>query len=117
MFIHSYVNYCNTLWTSNTETKCEKILKKQKYAVSHIYKRNKFSHVQPLMRGMNILNVYQILRTLNKVKDNINPKVFDKIFEEIQLKYQSRYSNINFEKPKATPKTTDIATFPRGVHI
>ena len=66
---------------------------------------------------MNILNVYQILRTLNKVKDNINPKVFDKIFEEIQLKYQSRYSKINFEKPKATPKTTDIATFPRGVHI
>ena len=35
-----YVNYCNIAWASNTKTKLEKFLKKQKHAVLLIYNKD-----------------------------------------------------------------------------
>ena len=87
-FIHNYINYCNIAWASTTRTKLDKTLKKQEHAVRIIYNKDKFAHSKPLMRGMNALNVYQIiffqvLKFMYKPKQNLNPRVFDNTFIEI----------------------------------
>ena len=73
------------------------------------------------MRDMNVLSVYQIrtyqiLWFMYKVKHNLNPRVFANTFKGIHYKYPTRYSKNNFEKPKATNKTTSFSIFSRGPH-
>ena len=51
--------------------------------VGHIiYNQDKFTHSKPLMRDLNAFNVYQInilqaLKSMYKVKHNLNTRVFD----------------------------------------
>ena len=121
-FIHSYVNYCNIAWASTAKTKLSSILKKQKHAVRIVYNKDKFTHSRPLMRDMNVLNVYQInifqtLRFMYKTKNNSNPRIFDKMFREIHHKYPTRFSRNNFEQPRIITKTTSFAISSRGAKI
>ena len=104
-FIHNYVNYCNIAWASTSRTKIDKILKKQKHAVLIIYNKDKFTHLKPLMRDMNVLNVFQInifqiLKLMYKSKHNLNPRVFGNTFTEIHHGHPTRFPEaiLNNEK-------------------
>ena len=74
------------------------------------------------MRDMNVLNVYQInvfqtLRFMYKTKYNLNPRVFDDMFNEIHHIYATRFSRNNFEQPRTITKTTSFAISSRGPKI
>ena len=76
-------------------------MKKWKHAVHIIYNKDKFTHSKPLMRDMNALNVYQInifqvLKLMNKSTHKLNPRVFDNMFTEIHHGYPLRFSRSNF---------------------
>ena len=84
-----------------------------------IYNKDKFTHLKPLMRDMNALNVYQInifqdLKFMYKSKHNFNPRVFDNTFPEIHHGYPTRFSRSNFKQPKMITKTTSFAIASRG---
>ena len=78
-FINSYISYCNTAWASTSKTKLTRIFNKHKLAFRIIYHKSIYVHSKPLMQKMNDLNVYQInvfqmVRFMDKHKLNKNPK-------------------------------------------
>ena len=87
-----------------------------------IYNKNKFTHLKPLKRDMNGLNVYQInvfqvLKFMYKVKRNLNPRAFDNSFAEIHHRYPTRFSRSNFKQPKVITKATSFVISSRGSKI
>ena len=120
--MHNYVNYCNKAWASTSRAKLDKVLKKQNHAVCIIYNKDKFSHSKPLMRDMNVLNVYQInifqvLKFMYKSKHKLNRTVFDNTLTEIHHQYPTRFSRSNFKQPKIITKTTNFAISSRAPKI
>ena len=78
------------------------MLKKQKHAAHMICNKDKFTHSKPLIRDLNALDAYQIniiqvLKFTYKVKENVNPKVFENTFTEIHDKYPTRFSRSKFK--------------------
>ena len=87
-----------------------------------IYNKDKFTHLKPLMRDTNALNVYQInifqvLKFMYKSKHNLNPRMFENTFREIHHGYPTRCSRSNFKQPKIITKTTSFAISSRGTKI
>ena len=70
-FIHSYLNYGNTVWTSTSTTKLKKLASKQKQC-----------KIMVRMKVLNIykLNMYQILNFMSKIKANTAPCIFQNQF-------------------------------------
>ena len=47
-FIHSYLNYANTLWCNTNRTYLKKLQSQQKHAIRIIFHKNKFVHTREL---------------------------------------------------------------------
>ena len=68
------------IWSEQVTLKLSLIfLKKQKHELRLIFRKDRSPQSKPLICKMNILNVYQInifqiLKLMNKVKDNLNPR-------------------------------------------
>ena len=58
--IHSHLTYANIGWASNFSSKLSKLFSLQKHACRIILRKNKMHHSKPLMKKLNILNVYDI---------------------------------------------------------
>ena len=76
---------------------------KQKQAVHIIFNQDRFTHVPPLLKTVNALNVYQInllqvLLFMHKIKTNSSPWIFQHQFQTI--KHATRYSRNSFKEPK-----------------
>ena len=87
-----------------------------------IYNKDKFTHLKPLMRDMNPLNVYQInifqvSKLMYKAKHNLNPRVCGNTFTEIHNRYPTRFSRGNFKQPKIITKATSFVISTRGAKI
>ena len=84
--------------------------------------KDKFTHLKPLLKDMNALNVHQInvfqvLKIIYEPKHNLNPTVFDNTFTEIRYKYPTRFSRNNFKQPKKNTKATSFAISSCGSKI
>ena len=90
-FIHSYLNYANICLASTNTNKLKKLLNKQKHAARIILNKDRMTHSRPLMKELQILNVYQlnIYQTLNfmyKTKLGLTASIFvDNILLIMQL--------------------------------
>ena len=84
--------------------------------------RKDITHAKPLMKKLNILNVYQlnIIQTATfmlKVKLNLAPNVFSETFNEIKHKYPTNYSANNFLIPQKQLKVSKFSISVRGPKI
>ena len=112
-FIHSYINYANMAWASINKIKLKKLYEKQKQAACIIFNQDRFTHVRPLLKTLNALNVYQInflqvLPFMHKIKAKASLRIFLHQFQTINRKYETRYSRNNFKEPK---RETDYAKY------
>ena len=104
-FIPSYINYANISWASTNKTNLKKLFGKQNQPSRIIFNQDKFTHVRPLLKTLNALNVYQInlLQVLpfkHEIKTNSSPRIFLHQFKTINHKYATWNSRKYFKKPK-----------------
>ena len=59
-YIHSYLNYANTLWCSTNQTYLKKPQSQLKHIIRIIFHENKFAHTQEHFKENNIINIYQL---------------------------------------------------------
>ena len=121
-FIHSYLNYGNAAWGSTTKTNLTILLRRQKHASRIIYFEDRYTHAKPLMISLKVLNIYQlnvykILLFMHKVKNNNITHVFKQTFSEVNNKYNTKSSNVNFYKPLFKTKCAQYAISYRGPHL
>ena len=117
--VHSYINYANVVWASTNRTKLKKILSKQKQAARIMSFEDRSTHARPLMKELNILNVYQInilqnLLFMFKVKNNMAPRVFNRNFCPVDHAYPTRFSANSFQIPENKLNLTRFSTAFRG---
>ena len=121
-FIHSYLNYANICWASTNTNKLKKLLNKQKHAARIILNKDRMTHSRPLMKELQILNVYQlnIYQTLNfmyKTKLGLTPSIFVDKFTAITHKYPTNYAANNFIVPSSQLKLSQFCISVRGPNI
>ena len=121
-FIHCYLNYANIAWCSTNRSKLTKLFNKQKHASRIIFNVDKFTHSRPLMKNLNVLNVYQIniyqsLIFMYKFNNKMTPTIFNTLFKKIEHAYPTRFSNNNFVQPKTFSKTTNFSISKRGPYL
>ena len=118
-FIHSYINYANIAWASTNKTNLKKLFGKQKQAARIIFNQDRFTHVRPLLKALNALNVYQInmlqvLLFVHKIKTNSSSRIFLHQFQTINHKYATWYSRNNFKEPKRETNYAKYCIHTRG---
>ena len=71
-FIHSFINYVNIAWASTNKPNQEKLFGKQKQAAGIIFNQDRFTHVRPLLKTLNVcqINLLQVLLFMHKIKTN-----------------------------------------------
>ena len=121
-FVNTYVQYANIAWGSTCRTNLKKINSKMKQASRIITGNDKYAHARPLMKSLNMLNVYQlnIYQTISfmyKVKNCKLPRVFNSKFQAISHKYPTSYSQMNFEIPKRVKHFYEYAISYRGPYL
>ena len=101
---HSYINYANIAWASTNKTKLKNLFGKKKQAARIIFNQDRFMHTRPLLKTLNVLNVYQmnLLQVhlfIHKIKTDSSLQTFLHQFQTINHKYSTRYSRNNFKEP------------------
>ena len=119
-FIHSYLNYGNTVWASTSTTKLKKLTRKQKHALRIL--NNEFTDIRETMVRMKVLNIYklniyQILNFMFKIKANTAPCIFQSQFTEIQRQYSTRFSKNSFVESQLVYSQTKFSVSSRGPRL
>ena len=102
--IHCFIYYSNITWASTQPTKLKKIFSLQKHACRLIYKKKKYEHAKPLMKDMQMMNIYEIniyqhLIFMYKYNNSLIPKNFnDKFTKNVNKKYSLRINQSNTYK-------------------
>ena len=93
-------------WRSTHKTKLQNIHLKQEHAISFICNKSKFTHTKPLMRSLQVLNVFQIniqkvLVFIHRIKTCSDvPSIFANNFTYPSHRYPTNFSKNNFAIPK-----------------
>ena len=102
-YIHSYLNYANTVWCSTNRTYLKKLQSQQKHAIRIIFHENKFAHTLEPFKENNILNIYQLNifnnLFLHRVKIGKEPNVFFSKFLRHSHHYPTSFSQNNYIVP------------------
>ena len=103
--IHSFINYANLTWGSRHKTNLKKIHSQQKHALIIVYNKDRYYHTKELFRSCNVLNVYKLnlLNTfifMHKTKTEMDPAAFRTTFKMPTHSYPTRFSGVNYSKPK-----------------
>ena len=112
-YIHSYLNYAVT-WASTYYTKL--------HAVRIIFNEHISSHSRPLLRSLNVLNVYQInlyqhLNFMYKFNNKQTPRIFHDLIEKPVHQYPTQFSKTNFSLKKFSLSATKYLISYRGPKI
>ena len=104
-YIHSYINYANLAWSSKHKTNLKKIHSQQKHALRIVYNKDRYYHTKELFRSCSKLNIYKLnlLNTsifMNKIKTGTGPAAFHTNFKMPSHLYPTRFSSVNYSKPK-----------------
>ena len=104
-YIHSYINYTNLGWVSTHKTNLKKIHSQQKHTLRILYNKDRYYHTKELFRSCNVLNVYKLnlLNTsivMHKINTGIGPVAFHITFKMPSHSYSTRFSSVNYSKPK-----------------
>ena len=86
------------------------------------FMKKKEAHARSLLKEIHSLKVYQInilqiLTFMQKVENTTIPRVFSNTFEEIDYKYQTRFSKYNFKQPLPFINCAKFSVFSRGPQL
>ena len=100
-YIHSYLNYANIAWASTYRTKLKAIYLLRKRAVRIVFNENNMTHLRPLLRSLNALNIYQInlfqhLRFMYNFNKNETPIIVNSLIKKPIHKYPTKFSKNSF---------------------
>ena len=100
-YIHSYIKYANIAWASTRVTKLKPLLSKQKQAVRIVFNEGRLSHLKPLFKILNALNVYNInlyqhLNFLYRLGNSDIPAIFNDIVKKPERKCPAKFSSLNY---------------------
>ena len=104
--INCYLNYVSMTWASIQKTKLRKLHLKQKHAIRIVWNENIFTHTQPLMRSLQVLNDFQVniqenLVFMHRVKTCSDvSSIFANKFIYPSHRYPTNFSKNNFALPK-----------------
>ena len=118
-FIHSYISYGNIAWGSNTRSNLKNLHSIQKKASRLISNQPRLAPSQPLMKNLNILNIYQLnlyqtLSFMYKVKNTLTPAIFQDIFKIPHHMYETRAAELNFSTTNPTNRQSSFSILHRG---
>ena len=118
-YIHTYLNYANIAWGSTQQTKLKKLHNRQKHAARIVFRENRYTHAQPLLKALSALNIFQInifqiLLFMYKVQKNTSPPIFQNTFKKPQHKYPTQHSISNFSVPKTKLNLSKFSISRRG---
>ena len=118
-FINCYLDYCNIAWGSTSKTSLKKLFSKQKHALRIIFGQHRQTSVQHRFQEIGALNIYQlnmfkISTFMFKVRNKLNPTLFETQFHPIQHKYPTRYSCNGYQHPKTILKCNNFSIRTRG---
>ena len=121
-YIHCFLNYANLAWASTNKTNLHKIHIKQKHAIRVVANETRYAHSKPLMRSLQILNIYQLnihktLIFMHQVNNSTAPSVFQEKFKYPNHKYPTKFSKNNFLKPKLYSVQSNFRITSRGPTI
>ena len=107
----SHINYGNAVWTCTNHTKLQRILIKQKQISRMILFQNRNIHARPLMRKLRALNIFQtnlfqILTLMYKSKNELLPKIFQKLFINLSHRYPTRFLTDAYTQATSHTKQT-----------
>ena len=87
-----------------------------------MFNQNKLSHSRPLLRSLNVLNVYQIilyqhLNFMYKFKNKQTPKIFNNIIDTPVHQYPTKSSKANLNVKKVALRSTKYSISIRGPNL
>ena len=96
-FIHCYINYSNIAWASTHKSKLMNLYRQQKHASRIILGKDKFSHAKPLLKKLNVLNIFQLniyqnLIFMFKLNKDLIPTTFKSKFKRRTFLHNLRNS-------------------------
>ena len=97
-FIHSYINYANIAWASTHKSKLMRLYRQQKQASRIIFGKDKYTHAKPLLKKINVLNIFQLniyqnLIFMYKLNRDLTPITFKSKFNKRTFHYNLRASS------------------------
>ena len=121
-YIHSYIYYANLAWASTHKTNLKKIHSQQKHALRIVYNKDTYYHTKELFRSCSVLNVYKlnVLNTsifMHKIKTGTGPAAFHTTFKMPSHSYPTRFSSVNYSKPKTRLRKSRFRISNRGPAI
>ena len=120
--LHSYLLYANISCGSTYFTKLKTVHYQEKHAARIIFNQNKLSHSRPLLRSLNVLNVYHInlyqhLNFMYKFRNKQTPKIFNDITNTPLHQYPTKFSKANFSVKRFALRTTKYSILVREPEI
>jgi hypothetical protein len=121
-FIQTYYTYGNIAWASTNKSNLKSLYRRQKHAVRIVYKKDKFTHAEPLLKLLNALNVYRIniyqnLLFMLKYKLGLVPSHFSNdFFKSNRNRYDTREVG-NFNIPFRKTKLSRFTISYRGPYL
>ena len=118
-YIHSYINCTDLGWASTHNTNLKKIYSQQKYALRISYNNDRYCNTKELFRSFSELNAYKLnlLNTFifkHKIKTETGPAVFHTTFNIPFHSYPTRFSSVNYSKPKTRLRKSKLQIFIEG---
>ena len=116
---HSYLNYANIAWASTYQTILKTVYYHQKHVVRIVFNQEKLTHSRSFLRSLNALNVYQMnlyqhLKFMHKVSNNVASLIFNDMFKKPSHKYPRNFSLNNFSLKKCSLNSTKYSISFRG---
>ena len=113
------MKYANIASASTYVTKLKKINLLQKQAVRFVFNKDRLSHLRPLLRKINALNVYQInlyqhLNFMHKFNNQETPRIFNDLIKKLVHKYPTNFSKSNFCLKNVSLNSTKYSISFRG---
>ena len=87
-----------------------------------VYNKDRYYHTKDLFRSCNVLNAYKsnLLNTsifIHKIKTGTGPAVFHTIFKMPSHSYPTRFSSVNYSRPKTRLRKSRFRISIRGPAI
>ena len=121
-YTHSYIDYANLAWASTHKANLKKIHSQQKHALRIVYNKDRYYHTKELFRYCSVLNVYKlnVLDTsifIHKIKTGTGHAAFPTTFKVPSHSYATRFSSVNYSKPKTRLRKSRFQISIRGPAI
>ena len=113
---------CNIAWASTSKSKLERLYRCQKHAARVIYHKDRYTHASPLlndMKALNVvkLNIFNVLSSMYKCKQNLNLPVFRNIFTHRTKRKYALWNEKPIQEPLCQTTFSQYCISYRGLYF